>query len=203
MPTWPPERPAPFPPTPERPHPPPLTVTPPPAAFTASDLESRLLDQRRVLLTGFLGDEAATRASAALMWLDATGDDPVELHVSCNDGDLQAAGALADTISLMGVTVIAHARGSIGGPALGPFCAANQRRASEQTLFRLQDPSVQFNGDARTLTSYAEHHQRALDALHVGIAHATGQRIERVAEDFGRGTVLDAPEARAYGILND
>jgi ATP-dependent Clp protease protease subunit len=196
--------PMPMPPVPATPAPEPLTTagyTPPDPGL--ADLTARLLEQRRVLLTGFLDDDASTRASAALMWLDATGDDGVELHISCPDGDLGAAHALTDTIDLLGVPVAAYARGGIGGPALGPFCAAGHRRGSRLAIFRLQDPSVRFTGDADALDGHARHHRRALDTLHGRIAAATGQPLERVAADFAGGTLLGGAEAQRYGILHD
>jgi ATP-dependent Clp protease protease subunit len=208
--SWPPPRPDRPPPHPSIPYP---QAPPPPAPLPTSaaygwsdppdDLTTRLLDRRRVLVTGFLDDAVATRAAAALMWLDGTGGDAVELHLSCPDGDLGAAHALADTIDLVGVPVEAYARGGLGGPALGPFGAADRRRSSRLTVFRLQDPSVRFDGSARDLDGHVRHHRLLLDALHGRLAAATGQPIERVAADFARGTVLDAAEALDYGILHE
>ena len=80
-----------------------------------TDVHARLLDQRRVLLTGYLDDERATRVAAELMWLDGTGDGPVELHLSCPDGDLGAAGIVADTLDLLGVPVVVRAPPSMAG----------------------------------------------------------------------------------------
>jgi len=167
------------------------------------ELHDRLLAQRRILVNGFLDDALATRTAAELMLLDGTGDDDIELHLSCPDGDLGAANALADTLDLVGVAVRATCLGSIGGPVLGPFTAATHRTASASAVFHLRDPRVESTGTSADLEAFAARHRREVDALHRRIAAATGQPLERVARDFETGSVLDADEARRYGIVHD
>ena len=169
----------------------------------SSDLHDRLLHQRRILVNGFLDDALATRTAAELMYLDGSGDDPIELHLSCPDGELGAANALADTLDLVGVAVRATCLGSIGGPALGPFTAASHRTASMSATFHLRDPRVESSGTSADLEAFAARHRREVDALHRRIAAAAGQSVERVAADFAAGVVLDADEARRYGIVHD
>ncbi|HEV8528572.1 MAG TPA: hypothetical protein VGS60_13660, partial [Actinomycetes bacterium] len=106
---WPPEVP-PWQPTPEPwPFPrPPGTLPPvepsrpalpewwePPAR--AADLEAQLLDRRIVLLSGYLDGAVANRGAAAVVLLDARSAEPVEIRISCYDGELEAASTLADT----------------------------------------------------------------------------------------------------------
>jgi ATP-dependent Clp protease protease subunit len=174
-----------------------------PDAGLTGDLHDRLLLQRRILVNGYLDDELATRTAAELMYLDGSGDDPIELHLSCPDGELGAANALADTLDLVGVAVRATCLGSIGGPALGPFTAASHRTASMSATFQLRDPRVESSGTSADLEAFAARHRREVDALHRRVAAATGQSVERVAADFATGVVLDADEARRYGIVHD
>src|SRR5437879_4942504 len=92
-----------------------------PVVFTPGDeLADRLMERRIVRVAGTLDLYAVNDVSARLMLLDALGDDPVELVVSCPDGDLTAAMALADTIELLGVEVKALAAGAVGGVAVLP-----------------------------------------------------------------------------------
>jgi ATP-dependent Clp protease protease subunit len=169
----------------------------------ASDVRARLLERRVVLVGGHLDDRLATEVAAELMFLDATGDDDIELHVSCPDGDLTAANALADTIDLVGVRVVARARGTVGGPALGPFTAADHRVASALSAFHLRNPSVGSTGSAEELASFAQRHRHELDALHGRIARATGRPVDEVAAHFATGAILDADEARRSGIVHE
>ena len=45
-------------------------------------LEEQLFERRVVLVTGRLDDDAAAKAAAALLALDARGDRPIELHLA-------------------------------------------------------------------------------------------------------------------------
>jgi hypothetical protein len=60
-------------------------------------LQEQLFERRIVLVTGRLDDDAATKAAAALLALDARGNRPIELHLDSPDGALGAAFALIDT----------------------------------------------------------------------------------------------------------
>jgi ATP-dependent Clp protease protease subunit len=181
----------------------------PPYSFVPADgglgieLRDRLLEQRRVLVQGVLDDDLATRAAAELMLLDGTGDDAIEIHLSCRDGELSAANALADTIELVGVPVHAVARGRVSGPALAPFVTADHRTASASAMFELRHPVVQASGSSGELQAFATRHRREIDALHRRVAAATGQPVDRVADDFATGVILDADEARRYGIVHE
>lgn len=167
------------------------------------DVRGRLLERRVVLVGGHLDDHLATQVAAELMFLDGTGDDAIELHLSCPDGELTAANALADTIDLVGVRVVARSRGTVGGPALGPFTAADHRVASPLSSFHLRNPSVGSTGSADELAAFAQRHRHELDALHGRIARATGRSVDDVAADFSSGAVLDADAARRAGIVHE
>ena len=195
-----PDRPAPRPP-PARPTPVVPTVTGP-SRPAEGDVFGRLFERRVVLLTGRLEDEAATRATAQLMLLDATGDEPVDLHLSCPDGDLDAATALADTIDLVGAEVRAVCSGRVGGPVLAPLVAAHRRLAHAHCLFVLKDPRVELQGRAE-LATLAAAQERQLRGLHARLAEATGQPLDRVASDMRKGVTLTAREAMEYGLVQE
>lgn len=169
----------------------------------AGDLHDRLLQQRRILVNGHLDDALATRTAAELMLLDGAGAEPIELHLSCPDGDLGAASALADAIDLVDAEVRATCLGGIGGPALVAFTAASHRTASMSATFTLRGPRVESTGTSADLEAFAARHRREVDAVHRRLAAATGQSVERVAADLAAGAVLDADEARRYGIVHD
>jgi ATP-dependent Clp protease protease subunit len=209
-PQWPPGVP-PWRPVPDRPDPRPVPEHPSPvvptvavpAAAPQDDLFDRLLERRIVLVSGRLDDQAATAATARLMLLDATGDEPVDLRLSCPDGDLDACIALADTVDLVGVPVRALCSGKVGGPALAPLAAADRRLAHPHCVFVLRDPTVQLQGRAHELSTLAASHQHQLDGLHARLAEATGQPVERVEADMQVGRTLTAEEAVEYGLVEE
>ena len=70
-------------------------------------LRAQLFERRIVFLRGALDDALAGDVAAQLMTLDASGDDPVQLHVDSPGGPLEPAFVLIDTIGLLGVPVLA------------------------------------------------------------------------------------------------
>jgi ATP-dependent Clp protease protease subunit len=204
---WPPqlpEVPNPFGP-PSRPLPP---IYPPvPMVYERSpehdELADRLLGQRRILIGGYLDRAASMDAAGRLMLLDSSGEAPIELVVSCPDGELFAAMALADTIELVGVEVRAICAGSIGGAAVLPFALATRRLAQQHASFRFGDPQLEVQGRASEIAHQAEGYSELLATMHRRIAGATLQSIDTVAADFQRHRHLSAKDALSYGLVDE
>jgi ATP-dependent Clp protease protease subunit len=173
---------------------------PPPRS---DDVADQLLRQRRVVVGGRLDGATATEVAARLMLLDGSGDEPVELLLSCPDGDGGAAMALADTVELMGVEVRTVCTGVIGGPAVLPFALGTRRLAAPHATFVLGDPALQFEGAARDLTAAADQHAALVATFHGRLAAVTGRPVEEIAADAGRRRLLTADEAVAYGLVDE
>jgi ATP-dependent Clp protease, protease subunit len=166
------------------------------------DLADRLLERRIVLVAGTLDHDAATRAAAQLMLLDADGDQPLELHLSCPDGDLDAAVTLAETLDLVHVPVRAVARGSVGGPPVAVYAAAGRRVAHPHTAFWLKEPRTRLEGRADELAIAASQHEQLLRHVRERLAAATGRSYDQIAADMRSGLSLTAEEAVGYGLVH-
>ena len=212
---WPPEVP-PWQPTPEPwPFPrPPGTLPPvepprpalpewwePPAR--AADLEAQLLDRRIVLLSGYLDSAAANRGAAAVMLLDARSAEPVEIRISCYDGELEAASTLAETIDLARSPVRAVGSGTIGGPAVLAYAAAERRAAHLNGTFQLREPRMRAEGRATEIAVQLERQQQLFARCVARLAEATGQTAETVESDLRAGRMLSGEEAVAYGLVHE
>lgn len=196
---------------------------PEPGAGLPPWLAERLYERRIVFLTGAVTAASAGTAAATLLSLDlATGgarptgfgehpaerDDggaaPVQLHVAAPDGDLEAVLALIDAVDNMRAPVHAFATAEIGGAAVGVYAAAPRRLAYPHARFRLAEPNLAgMAGTADDVTSAAGRHLRALEDLVLRVAEATGQPRSRVEDDFGAGRLLDAAQAREYGLVHE
>ena len=166
-------------------------------------LQEKLFERRIVLVTGWLDADLAAEAAAALMTLDATGDEPIEPHLDGPDGTLESAFVLIDTLDLLHVTLRAHCRGQVGGLAIGVAAATDHRSASPHTRFRLFQPTAQFSGTPDQIASHSRQQQDLLWWLHARLAQLTGRPAEEIAEDMRRGRYLDAREALDYGLLDE
>lgn len=166
-------------------------------------LRAQLFARRIVSLRGALDDASAGDVAAQLMTLDASGDDPIQLHVDSPGGPLEPAFVLIDTIGLLGVPVHAVCIGRAEGAAVGVFAAAEQRRAAPHSRFRLSQPDEKVAGVARDIETWMAHKQRMLDDFHRHLAAATGRPFEQVEADTTAGRFLDADEAVAYGLVHE
>ncbi|MEY2471238.1 MAG: ATP-dependent Clp protease, protease subunit [Actinomycetota bacterium] len=178
-----------------------------PSVFFPNDnndeLAERLMQRRIVRVAGPLDLLAVNDASARLMLLDATADDPIDLVFSCPDGDLTAAMALADTIEIVGVEVKAMCAGLVGGVAVLPYAVCPLRVAQEHGTFRLVNPRHSVMGFGRALADAVEHEVRYLADFHKRLAVVTGRSFEEIEADFDRGRYLTAAQALGYGLVDE
>ena len=168
-----------------------------------NDLAHRLLERRIVMVSGPLDLACATEAAARLMLLDGCGDDPIQLVLSCPDGDLIAATALADTVELVGVELRTVVSGVIGGPVLLPFALATRRLAQPHATFRFVEPALEAQGRADDLAVATAQYRDLFAELQHRIAVATRQPVETIAADFRRGSLMSADEATVYGLVDE
>jgi ATP-dependent Clp protease protease subunit len=201
-PPWPPEVPPLRPPEPPAPKPIlPSWLEPDPFRLDR-DVSDRLLEQRVIVLGGRLDDSVANRVTAQLLLLGARDDRPIELHLACTDADLEPSLALAGAVDLVEAPVHAIVRGTLRGPAVAVLCAAQQRAAHRHTMFILLLPQFSGDGTAAELAALADQHERQVARLRDLIVRATGRARQDVAADLDAGRVLDADEAREYGLVS-
>ena len=208
--SWPPGRPEippPWPPKvpPEQPAPTPVLpswLEPAPTALDR-DVADRLLGQRVIVVGGRLDDAVASRVAAQLLLLDSHDADPITVHLACADADLEPSLALAGAIDLVESPVHAVVRGTLRGPAIAVLCAAQKRTAHRHTMFILLSPRFSGDGTTAELQTLADQHERQVARLQDLIVHATGRTSQEVAADLDSGRVLDADEARAYGLVTE
>ncbi len=168
-----------------------------------ADLDDQLLRRRIVRVSGRLDVPAAEAALARVLLADADGPDPIQLHLSCPDGDLAAAVVLAETLQLVRARLVALATGTVGGPVVGAYAAARHRQAHPHARFVLSEPRAAFRGGASQLAADVEVQTGQLRFLQETIAAATGRSTDDVAADMQLHRVLPADEAAAYGLVHE
>ncbi len=165
-------------------------------------LAERLLEQRVVTLSGELDADAVNRAFAELALLDATGNDPVRLRLSGVGADLEGALTLVDALDLVGVPVHATSLGTLSGPAVAVLAVADRRVAGAHAMVRLCEPRAPRGVPGHGVEAWAAEHARQLRRLQERLAAACGRSVDEVAADMRAGRLLDAEEARAYGLVD-
>jgi ATP-dependent Clp protease protease subunit len=166
-------------------------------------MRRQLFERRIVLLSGAVDDRTATEVGAALMTLDAMGDDPIHVQVDSDDGTIGAALALMDIIDLCGVLVRGTGIGSVAGPAVGVLAVCADRTLSPHARLRLFEPPVEATGNARQLQHLVRAHLDQWSAFCSRVAAACGQSEDRLREDAASGRYFSAQEAVDYGFADE
>jgi len=166
-------------------------------------LRERLLEQRIVLVSGVIDEEAATMLSAQLLTLDAEGDGPIRLELQNARAELSAALTLMGVLDVVRVPVGAFASGETGGAALGVLASCPRRVAYPNASFTLSEPRLQFGGTVTAVTAREQQARRMVDSLFYRIAEATGRSAEEIREDARLGRTLTTAEAIGYGLITE
>jgi ATP-dependent Clp protease protease subunit len=201
---WPPEQPEPLPghPLPGRPAPAPSQ----PRTWVErgewpARLYDRLLEQRIVMVHGWLDNEAATRLSAQILTLDAEGMQPIRLELQSLDAELAAALSVMGVLDALRAPVSAYVAGRLRGPALGLLALARHRFAYPSALFVLAEPRMHFDGTVASVASQDEQARLMLGELLSRLAAVTGRDVDRIRSDFERQRLLTVDDAIDYGLI--
>jgi ATP-dependent Clp protease protease subunit len=172
---------------------------------TGSDARSALLRQRRVMLTGTLDDETATRAAAELMLLDGESTRKVELIVNSEGGPLPDVLAVLDVLGLMRAPVTTRCIGrAIGTAAVVLASGTAGRAAAANAVISLQlRERYDVEGSAVDVERFAGHLAEARDRIERHLATVTGLRDDDIRHGLDDGAPMSAEIARAHGIVDE
>lgn len=166
-------------------------------------LQEALFERRILLLNGSPSREQAGELAAALMTLDALGDDPIELRISAESDSLDVAFTLMDTIEVLGVDINVTVSASVGGTLVGVVAVCRRRRIAPLGSVHLREPREDFAGVAADLQKHAANLEARLESYARRLARATGRPLEHIEADLRSGRYLDAETAVAYGVVDE
>jgi ATP-dependent Clp protease protease subunit len=163
---------------------------------------SSLFARRIVLVHGDLTSDRASETAAALLTLDALGDEHVELRLQAPTASWEAAGVLIDVIDVLGVPVHTVALSIVGGGAVGVLAAGARRSIAPHARLHLRHPDTSASGRPGDI-SRAVDAQTSLQAeFHRLLAERTGRPESEIEEEWRVGGYLDAPSAIALGYAD-
>src|SRR5690606_5796927 len=99
------------------------------------------------------------------------------------------------------VTIVGTGWVASAGALIYSAVPRERRLALPNTRFLLHPPSGGFGGRASDVEIEAQQILAMRDRLHRIFAEATGQPLERIAQDTERNHWMSAEEARAYGLV--
>ncbi|MFI1657088.1 ATP-dependent Clp protease proteolytic subunit [Streptomyces sp. NPDC020472] len=171
------------------------------------DPYSKLLQSRIVFLGTPIDETSANDVIAQLLHLEyAAPDQDVALYVNSPGGSISAMTAIHDTMRTLACDVETTCLGQAVSTAAVLLAAGTpgKRHVLPGARITLRQPAVDepLRGQPSDLDIHARELLR-LRALTAGmLTEYTGQSRDRIDADLDRLTVLDAPAAVAYGLVD-
>jgi ATP-dependent protease ClpP protease subunit len=167
------------------------------------DLDAVMFERRVLFVREPLDQRQSSDLGARLMALDAMGDDHIDLRITAQRGDVDAAQSLMDVISVIGVPVHTHGTGVVGGPAVGILVAGTHRRLSVRCHLRLFHEPATTTVPVRQLEQFVATERLRQAAFYASMAEATGLDRQEVEALWQRGCVLSPEEALELGFVDE
>ncbi|QES04845.1 ATP-dependent Clp protease proteolytic subunit [Streptomyces venezuelae] len=171
------------------------------------DPYSKLLESRIVFLGTPIDETAANDVIAQLLYLDHAGpDQDIALYINSPGGSVSAMTAIYDTMGSLHCDLETTCLGQAMSTAAVLLAAGTpgKRMMLPGARVTLQEPAMDepLRGQPSDLDLQAREMLR-LRALMAGMLTAhTGRDRKRIDADLDRLTVLDAPAALAYGLVD-
>ena len=171
------------------------------------DLYSRLLKENIIFLGTPIDDTIANLICAQLIHLESENPDKdINIYINSPGGDITALFAIYDTMQFIKNDIATICLGQAASAAAVLLAAGTKgkRLALPHSRVLLHQPYGQVGyAQVTDLEIAAREILRMRDLLEEILSHHTGQPIERVHNDTDRDFVMEAPEALAYGIIDD
>lgn len=172
-------------------------------AVMPAQITERLLEARTVLIHGEITSKLAQSVTAQLLALAAASADPITIFLHSEGGHVEAGDSIHDMVRFVAPRVRMVGTGWVASAGVHIYLAVpkEDRYALPNTRFMIHQPMGGARGRASDIQIEAEELLRARARLNQTIAEATGQPLERVAEDTDRNFWMSPEEAVEYGLV--
>jgi ATP-dependent Clp protease protease subunit len=172
----------------------------------AYDLYSRLLKERIIFLGTPIDDTIANLVCAQLLHLEAENpDSSINIYINSPGGDLTALFAIYDTMQYIKpqISTICFGQAASAAAVLLAAGAPGKRLALPHARILLHQPWGSGGGQATDIEIQAREILRMRDLLNQILSRHTGQDLDRITKDTDRDYVLEADQAKEYGIIDE
>ena len=176
-----------------------------PGIDARTDIFTRLLKNRVIMLGTDVNDDIANQICAQLLYLE--GEDPaadIWLYVNSPGGSVTAGMAIYDTMQFIGCDVATVCMGMAA--SMGQFLltagAAGKRYTLPNARIMMHQPLAGLRGQATDIAIQAEQLAYTKRRMAELIAEHSGQPVEQIQADSERDRWFTAEEAKAYGLVD-
>ena len=173
----------------------------------AYDIYSRLL-RDNIIFVGFpIDDTIANLITAQLLFLEAENPErDIWLYINSPGGSITAGMAIYDTMQFVrpDITTVCIGQAASMAAILMAAGAKGKRYGLPNSRFLLHQPSISgLAGQATDIDIHAREILRMREKLNQILAEHTGQPAETVSKDVERDFILDAQQAKDYGLVDE
>lgn len=171
-----------------------------------SDIYSRLLKERIVMLSTPIEDGIANLIVAQLLFLEHENPErDIMLYINSPGGSITAGLGIYDTMRMIRPNVATVCVGMAGSMAtiLLAGGAKGKRYSLPHSTIHMHPAGGGASGYAPDVEIMARELLREQQIIRELLSTDTGQPIERVANDFDRDLFMDPTTAKTYGIIDE
>jgi ATP-dependent Clp protease protease subunit len=172
----------------------------------AYDIYSRLLKDNVIFLGQPVDDTIANLIIAQMLFLESENPEKdISFYVNSPGGSITAGMAIYDTMQYVkpDVSTICIGQAASMAAVLMAAGAKGKRFALPNSRFLIHQPlAYGLQGQTTDIEIHAKDLLKVRERLNSILAEHTGQPIDRIAKDTDRDYILEADEARKYGLVD-
>jgi ATP-dependent Clp protease protease subunit len=166
----------------------------------------KILEKRKILLSGEVNAELAHKIIMQLLYLEAEDpESPIDLLINSPGGEVASGLAIYDTIRGLSAPVNCICSGLTASIATIILIAPEKSRrfAQKHASILIHQPLGGIRGQATDIDIHAREILKTKKMVNEMLAEATGQDIEQINKDTNRDFWMSADEALAYGLVSE
>jgi ATP-dependent Clp protease protease subunit len=170
------------------------------------DIYSRLLKDRIVFLGTPIDDTVANLIMAQLLHLESEdADKDINLYINSPGGEITGLFAIYDTMQFIKPEIATYCMGQAASAAAVLLAAGTKgkRHSLPHARILIHQPYSGAGGQASDIEIQAKEITRMRELLERVLAHHTGQTMEKIRKDTDRDFIMNADEAKDYGIVDE
>jgi len=173
----------------------------------AYDIYSRLLRDNIIFIGTPIDDTVANLVIAQLLFLAAEDPDKdVQLYINSPGGSITSGMAIYDTMQYIKPDVMTICIGQAASMAALLLAAGTPKKrfALPNSRILIHQPSMGgLSGQATDIDIHAREILRMRELTNQLLARHSGQKLEKVEKDVERDFIMNAEQAKEYGIVDD
>lgn len=171
----------------------------------AYDIYSRLLNERIIFMGTEISDDIANLIIAQMLHLESEDPDKdINLYVNSPGGSVTATLAIYDTMQFVkpDISCICLGQAASGGAVLLAAGTKGKRFALPNARVLIHQPHGAASGQAIDIDIQAREILRLKQRINEILAKHTGQTVDKIQKDTERDFIMEAVQAKDYGMID-